>query len=250
MDKALYIAMTAAKHNMLGQSVRANNLANANTTGFRADLEQARSMGVYYGDGLPTRAYALTENPMTNFTPGPMIQTGFDMDIAIEGDGFIAVQPPNEEGEAYTRVGNLSIDSAGILRTGNGLPVMGNAGPIALPEFQKIEIGSDGIISIVLKGAPPDALTEVDRIKLVNPSPNELEKKGDGLLYAKDQETEIVADANVSIISGFLEGSNVNPMEELTRVITLARQYEMSVKLMQTAQQNSEASARLLQSNG
>ncbi len=249
MDKALYIAMSAAKNNMIGQSVRANNLANANTTGFRADFEQARSMGVYYGDGHASRAYALAESPAINFAPGPMIQTGRDMDIAVEGDGFIAVQGADEQ-EAYTRVGNLTIDNAGILRTGNGLPVMGNAGPIAIPEFQKIEIGADGIISIVLKGAPPDALTEVERIKLVDPAVEDLQKKSDGLMYAKNQEDEIFADPNVTISSGFLEGSNVNPMEELMRVLTLSRQYEMSVKLMQTAQQNSEASARLLQSNG
>jgi flagellar basal-body rod protein FlgF len=246
MDKALYIAMTAAKHNMLGQSVRANNLANANTTGFRADFEQARSMGVYYGEGHSTRAYALTERPAVNFANGPMIQTGRDRDIAIKGEGFIAVQGANEQ-EAYTRVGNLSIDNAGILRTGNGLPVMGNAGPIAVPEFQKIEIGDDGIISIVAKGSPPDALTQVDQIKLVNPGINELEKKEDGLLYAKNQEDEIFANPDIRITSGFLEGSNVNAIEELMRIMTLSRQYEMSIKVMQTAQQNSESSARLLQ---
>lgn len=248
MDKALYIAMTAAKHNMLGQSVRANNLANANTTGFRADFEQARSMGVYYGDGHPTRAYALTERPAVNFAPGPMMQTGRDRDIAIKGEGFIAVQGADGK-EAYTRVGNLSIDSAGILRTGNGLPVLGSSGPIAIPEFQKIEIGDDGIISVVAKGSPPDALSQVDQIKLVNLAIDELEKKEEGLLYAKDQETEIFADPELRITSGFLEGSNVNPTEELMKILTLSRQYEMSVKVMQTAQQNSEASARLLQIN-
>jgi flagellar basal-body rod protein FlgF len=248
MDKALYVAMTAAKHNMVGQAIRANNLANANTTGFRADFEQARSMGVYYGEGHPSRAYALTESPAINFKPGPMIQTGQDFDIAVEGNGFIAVQTA-DQGEAYTRVGNLSVDNAGILRTGNGLPVMGNAGPIALPEFQKIEIGTDGIISVVIKGAPPDALSEVARIKLVNPDVSDLEKKSDGLLYAKNENKELFADPDIRITSGFLEGSNVNPMEELTRVLTLSRQYEMSIKLMQTAQENSEASARLLQSS-
>lgn len=246
MDKALYIAMTAAKHNMLGQAVRSNNLANANTTGFRSDFEQARSMGVYYGDGHSSRAYALTERPAVNFSTGPMIQTGRDRDIAIKGDGFIAVQTGDGQ-EAYTRVGNLSIDNVGILRTGNGLPVMGSSGPIAIPDFQKIEIGDNGIISVVAKGSSPDALTQVDQIKLVNPPVDGLEKKEDGLFYAKDQTTEIFADPDMRITSGFLEGSNVKPIEELMKVLTLSRQYEMSVKVMQTAKQNSETSARLLQ---
>lgn len=245
MDKALYIAMTAAKNNMLGQAIRANNLANANTTGFRSDFEQARSMGVYYGDGQPTRAYALTENPGTNFDNGPLIQTGRDLDIAIEGKGFIAVQAPDGR-EAYTRVGNLAIDGVGVLRTGNNLPVMGNSGPMAIPEFQKLEIGKDGIVSVVIKGEAPDALSQVDRIKLVNPDESQLKKGEDGLFYLEE---DAQPDPTVTMISGFLEGSNVNPVEEMTHVLTLARQYEMSVKLMQTTEQNSEASARLLQSN-
>jgi flagellar basal-body rod protein FlgF len=253
MDKALYVGMTAAKHNMLAQAIRSNNLANANTNGFRGDFEQARSMSVYYGEGLPTRAFALTENPASNFATGPLNQTGRDLDVAIAGDGFIAVQNFNEqgvEGEAFTRAGNLSVDSAGMLRTGNGLPVLGDGGPITLPPFQKIEIAKDGTISLVLQGAPPSEVTQLDRIRLVNPEPQALEKRTDGLMHLKDDAAVAVADINVNLTHGFLEGSNVNPIEEISRVISLARQYEMSVKVMETAKQNSEASARLLQTNG
>lgn len=245
MDKALYIAMTSAKNNMLGQAIRANNLANANTTGFRSDYEQARSMGVYYGEGHPTRAFALTENPGVNLAEGPMIQTGRDLDVAIKGSGFIAVQAPDGR-EAYTRVGRLSIDSAGVLRTGNNLPVMGNSGPMAIPEFQKLEIAQDGLVSVVIKGEAPNALSEVDQIKLVNPDPELIKKGKDGLLYVDE---DVAADINVTMLSGFLEGSNVNPIEEFTHVLTLSRQYEMSIKLMKTVEENSTSSARLLQLN-
>ena len=246
MDKALYIAMTSAKNNMLGQAIRSNNLANLNTTGFRGDFEQARSMGVYYGEGFPTRAYALTENPQTDFSEGSLLQTGRDLDVAVKDKGFIAVQAPDGS-EAYTRAGDLSIDSSGVLRTGNGLPVMGNSGPMAIPEFQKLEIGQDGTVSVVIKGEAPGALSQVDQIKLVNPDESLLRKGRDGLLYA---EGDVQPDINVSLLSGFLEGSNVNPVDELTKILTLARQYEMSVKMMKTAEENSEASARLLQTNG
>ncbi|EGG93234.1 Flagellar basal-body rod protein flgF [gamma proteobacterium IMCC1989] len=246
MDKALYIAMTSAKNNMLGQAIRSNNLANANTTGFRSDFEQARSMGVYYGEGLPTRAFALTETPQTNFAEGALIQTGRDLDVAVKGRGFIAVQAADGR-EAYTRAGSLYVDSAGVLRTGNNLPVMGNAGPMAIPEFQKLEIGLDGIVSIVGKGEAPDALAQVDQIKLVNPDEALLKKGADGLLYAEE---DVGIDVDVSLVSGFLEGSNVNPVNELTHILTLARQYEMSIKLMKTTEENSQASARLLQTNG
>jgi flagellar basal-body rod protein FlgF len=246
MDKALYIAMSAAKNNMLGQAVRSNNLANANTTGFRSDFEQARSMGVYYGEGLPTRAFALTESPQTNFAEGALIQTGRDLDVAVKGRGFIAVQAADGR-EAYTRAGSLYVDSAGVLRTGNNLPFMGNAGPMAIPEFQKLEVGLDGIVSIVGKGEAPDALVQVDQIKLVNPDESLLRKGADGLLYAEE---DIGIGVDVTLVSGFLEGSNVNPVDELTHILTLARQYEMSIKLMKTTEENSQASARLLQTNG
>jgi flagellar basal-body rod protein FlgF len=246
MDKALYIAMSAAKNNMLGQAIRANNLANVNTTGFRSDFEQARSMGVYHGDGMPTRVFALTETPQTDFSEGALIQTGRDLDVAIKGQGFIAVQSADGR-EAYTRAGSLYVDNAGVLRTGNNLPVMGNAGPMAIPEFQKLEIGQDGIVSIVAKGEAPDALAQVDQIKLVNPDESTLKKGKDGLLYAEE---DVEVDINTTLVSGFLEGSNVNPVNELTHILTLARQYEMSIKLMKTTEENSQASARLLQSNG
>lgn len=246
MDKALYLGMSSAKHNMLGQSIRSNNLANASTNGFRSDFEQARSMGVYYGDGHPTRAFALTENPQINYTAGPLVQTGRDLDIAVKGDGFIAVQGKDGR-EAYTRLGSLSINEFGELSTGSGLPVMGSSGPIVLPNYAKVEIGVDGIISVVAQGAPPDALTEVDTIKLINPDYSELKKGADGLLYSDNEQ---FADVDIRVVSGFIESSNVNPIEELTRILTLSRQYEMSVKVMQTAQENSESSAQLLQING
>ena len=244
MDKALYIAMSGAKHNMLGQTSHSNNLANANTTGFRADFAQARSMPVFYGEGHPTRAYALTENPATNFEAGPLEQTGRDLDIAIEGQGFIAVQSP-EGTEAYTRAGSLNIDELGMLRTSGGLPVMGNEGPIALPPLEKMEIGTDGTLSIVAQGQGPEAMVEIDRIKLVDPDLNEMRKGEDGLLRLEGN-APAPADAQVSVTSGALEGSNVNVMNEFTNILSLSRQFEMQLKIMTTAQQNSETSARLL----
>lgn len=245
MDKALYIAMTGAKHNMLAQTNHANNMANLTTDGFRADFAQARSMGVYYGDGHPTRAFALTESPATDFTPGPMKETGRDLDIAIQGDGFIAVQAPDGT-EAYTRVGSLSVDPNGILRNSQGLAVIGNDGLIALPALQALEIGVDGTLSIVAQGQGPEAMVEIDRIKLVNPDLQNMTKGEDGL-FRQIVGGDAVADAAVTVVSGMLEGSNVNAIHEFTQILSLSRQYEMQVKLMSTVKENSEHSARLLQ---
>jgi len=245
VDKALYIAMTGAKNNMASQAIRANNMANLNTTGFRADFEQSRSMGVYYGDGQPTRAYALAETPRADFEYGPMQNTGNPMDIAINGDGFIAVQSPDGS-EAYTRAGNLTIDASGTLRTANGLAVIGNSGPISLPPLDKIEVGSDGTISTISLGQTAETMVETNRIKLVKPDVKNLEKGADGLFRQRDG-LPATADASVRVVSNVLEGSNVNAMSEFTQIISLARQYDMQLKLMKAAEDNSSASAQLLQ---
>src|SRR5690554_3215193 len=180
MDKALYVSMTGASQNMLAQKAHANNLANVNTTGFKADMAQARAMPVF-GEHFPTRAYAMTERPATDFEQGNMIDTGRELDLAVAGPGWIAVQA-DDGSEAMTRAGELNIDANGMLRTGAGLPVLGNGGPVALPPSAKVEIGADGTISIVPLGAAPNELVEVDRIKLVNPPFDQLQKGTDGLI--------------------------------------------------------------------
>lgn len=249
MDKAIYVAMTGAKNNMLAQVNHANNLANVNTAGFKADLAQARSMPVYYGEGLPTRAYAMVESPATDFSHGSLMQTGRDLDIAVERDGFIAVQAPDGQ-EAYTRAGSLYVDSVGMLRTGNNLPVMGNGGPIAIPAAEKIEIALDGTITVIPLGEGAEAVAQIDRIKLVNPPLDTIKKSSDGLIRVPNAEDEVPADGSVRLVSGFLEGSNVNAVNELTSILSLSRQYEMQVKIMKTVQENSESSARLLSLQG
>ncbi len=245
MDKALYIAMSGAKQNMLAQRAHANNLANVNTTGFKEDFEQARAMPLF-GEHYASRAYALTERPATNFAQGPLIQTGNNLDIALKGEGWIAVQAA-DGAEAYTRAGDLNVDVNGMLRTGTGLPVLGNGGPITLPPAAKVEIGADGTISVLPLGGGAVGLAQVDRIRLVNPPSSDLEKREDGLVHLKEGADGAAPDGNLRVEPGFLEGSNVNAVTALTEILSLSRQYELQVKLMSQADQNSEASARLLQ---
>lgn len=245
MDRALYTSMTGAKHNAIAQTVHANNLANVGTGGFRRDFVAARSMGVWYGDGFPTRAHALAERPATDFAIGELRETGRDLDVAVRGPGWIAVQAP-DGGEAYTRAGDLKITALGQLQTGSGLPVVGNGGPIAVPDSAKVEIGSDGTITVRPLGQGPEALATVDRIRLVNPPEGQMLKGEDGLIRLKDG-GRAPPDPRVQVASGFLEGSNVNAVEALTEMLSLARQYEMQVRLMRTVDENSESAARLLQ---
>ncbi|SDS67268.1 flagellar basal-body rod protein FlgF [Halopseudomonas xinjiangensis] len=244
MDKSLYISMTGASQNMKAQAAHANNLANVSTTGFRRDFEQARSMPVF-GETFPTRVYAMTERPGSDFSQGALIETGRDLDVAVEGEGWIAVQAPDGS-EAYTRAGSLAVDAFGMLRTSSGLPVLGNGGPIAIPPAEKIEIGSDGTISIRALGEAPSVMAEVDRIKLVKPD-NALVRKGEDGLMRVEGQLEQPADAAVTVTTGFLEGSNVNAVSEMTSMLTLARQFELHVKMMRTAEENAQSTNRILQ---
>lgn len=237
--------MTGAKQNMQALAVRANNLANANTDGFKADLNQARSMQAF-GEGLPSRVFAMTEKPASSFKHGPIVTTGRDLDVAIKGDGWIAVEDA-DGGEAYSRAGSLSFDSFGMVKNSHGDPVVGeNGAPIILPlPIRKIDIGSDGMISVQPLGATPEVNVEVARIKLVNPGNDQMLRGDDGLFRTMDG-TTADPDPAVTLANGAIEGSNVNPIHEMTALIDLQRQFELQMKMMKAADDNDKASASLL----
>lgn len=245
MDKVLYVAMTGARENMLAQQAHANNLANATTTGFKSDFEQARAMRVL-GDGFESRVYSMSERPGTNMESGTLMQTGRSLDIAVDGEGWIAIQGPDGN-EVYTRNGNLQINAANQLVTGSGLPVLGNGGiPIVIPPAENIFIGNDGTITIRPLGENAAELALVDQIKLVRPQQNGLFKGQDGFMHT-DNDVPLPPALDVQVRAGYLEGSNVNAIADLTSMITLQRQFEMQVKLMKTAEENSSAAAKILQ---
>ncbi len=243
MDRMIYVAMSGAKETLIAQANNSNNLANVNTPGFMQDLNQFRSMPVF-GQGFPSRVYALDERPDINFEKGSEQATGNVLDVAVKGDGYFAVQAPNGT-EAYTRRGDLKVDATGQVTNGEGLPLIGNSGPIALPPFERIEIAADGTITILPEGAKPDALAIIDRIKMVNPALGRLIKGEDGLLRLRDGSTP-VADANVTLASGSLETSNVNVADALVNMIELSRKFEMQVKMMKTSEELDSASASLM----
>jgi flagellar basal-body rod protein FlgF len=243
MDRMLYVAMSGAKETLLAQGTNSSNLANANTPGFLADLQQFRSMPVY-GDGYPTRVYALSERPDIDFKSGSMIQTGKELDVALNGKGWITVQAPDGS-EAYTRRGDLVLDANGLLTTGNGLPVVGNGGPIAIPPAEKIDIAPDGTISIRPLGQAANELAIVDQIKMINPDNSDLEKGMDGLMRLKAGVTA-EPDSSLQLVSGALESSNVNVVDSMVDMIELARRFEIQVKMMKTAEEMEQGSTSIL----
>lgn len=245
MDKVLYIGMSGARENMLAQQAHANNLANATTTGFKSDMAQARAMQVF-GDGQPSRVYAMSERPATNTESGTLIETGRQLDVAIQGEGWFTVRTPDGN-EAYTRAGELQIDASGLLVTGSGLPVIGNGGePIVLPPIEHIEVANDGSITVRPQGEGAVELVLVDSLKMVKPEPGVLFKGVDGMMRTANQ-VPLPPALDVQIRSGYLESSNVNGVHELTSMITLARQFEMHIKVMKAAEENSTAATKILQ---
>lgn len=246
MDKAIYIAMTGGRHIERAQAVHANNMANAATTGFRSDFEQARAMSVFYGDGLPTRVYALTENPGTDFTAGTLAETGRELDVAINGSGWLAVQGSDGR-EAYTRAGSLQLNAVGQLQTSDGRMVLGESGPITVPPNESITIGEDGTVSVREQGQSPSGLAQVGRIKLVNPDLSQMRKGEDGLMRYTGSEPSLKLDENVKLKGGFLEGSNANVVNEFTDIMALSKQFELQMKLMRTVEDNSASATKLLQ---
>lgn len=243
MDRMLFIAMNGAKDLMKAQAINTNNLANASTTGFKADFQSTLSQQVY-GPGHPSRVYSSITDAGVDLAAGSVVSTGRELDMAINGKGWFAVQSADGS-EAYTRAGDLRVDNVGRLTNGSGQAILGNGGPISIPAHAKLEIGSDGTISIQPLGQPVNTLAVIDRIKLVSPADDQMQKGLDGLMHMKGGQSA-VEDASIKVVSGALESSNVNTVGSLVRMIELARQYEHNIKLMQNAEENDRASADII----
>jgi flagellar basal-body rod protein FlgF len=243
MDRLIYIAMTGAQQALAQQTVTSHNLANASTTGYKAETTTFRVAPVV-GPGLPTRAYAVETTTGADLTPGAIQRTGRDLDVAIGGEGFLAVQG-RDGNEAYTRNGSLAVDADGQLQTRGGLLVIGEGGPITIPPDSKLAIGKDGTISATTGGQSAANVTVLGKIKLVNPVKGDLARGADGLFRTKNG-ADADADPTVTLVAGALEDSNVNSVAAMIDMIAIARQFDMQMKLLQNAEQNAQRATQLL----
>ncbi|MGN6651137.1 flagellar basal-body rod protein FlgF [Trinickia sp.] len=249
MDRLIYTAMTGASEALEQQAVVANNLANASTTGFRAQLANFRNVPMSFGDGSTvnndtTRTFVLTSTPSSDFAPGAISQTGNPLDVAVTSQGWLSVQA-QDGSEAYTRAGNLHVDENGQLVTATNLPVLGTGGPIAVPPGASVTIGRDGTVSALGAGDSPSQIVVLDQLKLVNPAPSSMTRGDDGLFRTADGQPAD-ADPAVTVAQGALEGSNVNSVAAMVSMISNARQFQMQTKLLQTADQNDQTANQLL----
>jgi flagellar basal-body rod protein FlgF len=243
MDRLIYTAMTGAKHILEQQSNVSHNLANATTTGFRAQLDSFRAVPVL-GDGLPTRAFVVDSTVGTDFTPGPIQQTGNPLDVAVQGQGWVAVEM-GDGTEAYTRNGSFRINENGLLQTENGLNVLGETGPITIPPDENVTIAKDGTVSTIPRTGTATSVNVLGRIKLVNPPEASLVRGDDGYFRTKDGKPAD-ADAAVTVAPGAVEGSNVSVVSAMVDMISLGRQFEMQMKLLTNAENNANKASQIM----
>jgi flagellar basal-body rod protein FlgF len=246
MDRLIYVAMTGAQQLLEKQAVAAHNLANASTPGYKADISAFRAVPMT-GPGQPTRTYAVETTPGADFTQGTLTETGRDLDAAINGPGFFAVQTTSGT-EAYTRAGGFSVSAEGEL-TDAGRTVMGDGGPIAIPENSKVSIGADGTVSAVDLSTPGGNVTTIGKLKLVTADPAQLTKGPDGLFRTRNGQP-LDGDDSVRITSGAIESSNVNAVSAMVDMIDLARQFDMQMKALSTVDQNEQRATQLLGTGG
>ena len=246
MDRMIYTAMSGAKHILEQQATTAHNLANATSTGFKSQVDSFRAVPVI-GDGLQTRAFVVDATVGADFNPGPIQATNRDLDVAVQGKGwFVAQRADGSEG--MTRNGSFKVSENGILQTSTGLNVMGDGGPITIPPDTAISIAKDGTVSAISNNTSPGPSSVLGRLKLVNPPEANLVRAEDGLFTTKDK-SALEPDANVNVVGGSLEGSNVNVVDAMVTMISLAREFEMQMKLMQSAENNANKASQLLSLN-
>ncbi|KVH43263.1 flagellar basal body rod protein FlgF [Burkholderia diffusa] len=239
MDSLIYTVMSGADRTLHGIEVHANNMANAQTDGFRAELEVAQAQAVE-GYGYDSRHLLKIQANALSAETGVVTQTGRELDAAIQGGGYFTVQAV--DGEAYTRSGNFDVDSDGTLMV-NGRPVIGEGGPVVLPEFTSLRIGEDGTLSVTVPG--DTEVQTVDRLALVNANASELLKNEAGLLVARNGEP-LPQSEDVRVLGGHLERSNVSPVEEMISTMTLNRAFEVQMRMYNSAGEMADAGNRLI----
>lgn len=244
MDKMLYIGMAGAKAAQAAQAITANNLANASTPGFRGDFNTLLSQQVQ-GAGLPTRVNSVSSGSVSNLAQGTLQSTGNPLDVAVNGNGYMAVQAADGS-EAYTRRGDLRLDSSGLLVNGAGQAVLGDGGPVTVPAHDSMTIGTDGTVSIVPTGQAASTLTVVGRIRLVTLDASQVTKGQDGLFRQKNGQAGQDS-ADITLSSGSLESSNVSPVDAMVSMMNISRDYDMQVKMMATAKSVADSGSSVMQ---
>lgn len=241
MDKALFVGMGGQNNALRELEMLSNNLANVNTPGFRGDYEVVKQHHIK-NEGMESRVYASVGESYTDFKQGPVLKTGRELDLAVSGHGMFAVQSKSGR-EGYTRAGNFEISGDGFLVNAQGNLVMGDSGMIRIPPAEKVQIGEDGTVSV--KPIGEQEMVTIGKIKLIMPDIKNIEKGDDGLFFAKNGAT-YPDDKNIKIQTGALEGSNVDPVETLIKLIDISRSYDIHSNFIKGLSEQATEANKLL----
>lgn len=244
MDRVIYTSLTAMRGSMARQTAIANNLANAQTPGFRGDLAEAQALWLH-GTGLDARAVTSEEVIGADMQPGTIMSTGRDLDIALQGDAMLVVQAPNGE-ESYTRRGDLKLASSGLLTTGDGHPVQGTQGPVTIPPADAIRVDEEGRVWIVPAGGDPENPQQIDRLRLAGTLGSDIVKGLDGLFRVRGGGI-LPDDPEARVVTRSLEGSNVSATTALVSMIEASKAWDSQLKLISDAREMDSATANLMQ---
>lgn len=244
MDQLIYTSLSAMRALMQKQAITANNLANVNTTGFRGDMTNAQAVYLPSGGGISARAQAADSQDSANMDAGANVATGRDLDIAMNGDAMLAVQATDGT-EAYTRRGDLQVAESGLLTTGDGLPVMGDSGPVTLPPADSVRVDNTGAVWIVPRGGDANQPQKMAQLKLVSAKGSKIQKGDDGLFHVANGGA-LPSDPDARLTSGTLEGSNVSVTKTLTDMIDASRAWETQVKMLAGAKEMDTSTAQLM----
>lgn len=223
MDAILYTAYLGMRARQRALDANANNIANVSTAGFKGErttyssveADAAKASSAAAAARAP-RALGVLAGGATDFSAGPLRETGRTLDAAIEGDGFFVVQ--TERGERYTRAGNFTLDAAGQLVTQSGDLVVGEAGPVTVPPGN-VAVGEDGTVSV--------GGSAVGRLRIVrfDKPAAELFKEGASLFAAAEGARPAAAEGS-RVVQGALEASNVNSVAEMVAMMRNGREFE------------------------
>lgn len=243
MDRLIYTAVSGMNASMTRERVIASNMANAQTVGFRKEIIQATPMTLE-GPQLEARAMTSTEVRGASMKEGSVTETGNPLDVALQGDAMLAVQS-YDGGEAYTRRGDLSVSPTGVLQNGEGLPVIGQNGPISVAPGADVSITPEGAVLVANPDAPGEPPAQVDKIKLANWRGSQMEKDLTGLFRVPNGGV-LPVDEGAKILVGSLEQSNVKPTEVLVEMVEAQRSFDIRTKLIATARELDEGGASLM----
>lgn len=248
MDRVIYTAMSGASQTLNQQAVTSHNLANVSTVGFRAQLMTMKAVPIV-GNDKPTRTMVAATTPTFDSTMGAFNYTGRELDVALEQNNWLVVQLPDGS-EVYTRNGAIAIDENGGLNI-QGYPLVGDNGVLTVPQQSQVSISRDGTLSALGAGDKPNTIAQVGKVKKVYLEPQEIVRKDDGFFHLTQatlnkRGTVMPDNPKAKLMSGVLEGSNVNPVTAMVDLISHSRQFEMQMKKIITADENAQKANQIL----